>query len=658
MRCCLKLNLYLPAMPKRSVSLSTRTCCIIFFCCACLFTSAQQADSLRVILTHSIIPAEKAFAFARLAILLNESDEDSAYVLALQGIQLSEKIKNDTVLAWCYRALGLNYSESQKKDSAEYFLLKARALFHNLKDTHNEAICLLNLGNFYLDDHQYMKGINSLMTAKRLALSINDMESSGRIDYELGSAYADQGLYDQGKQYIRASITMFKKLNKPAFLADAYSSIGYVFLQEGDYDSALYYYRLEYIIRTHSNYSILMQAMSADNIGTVYYEKANEKDTHPWIDSSYKYFSIALNNYIAVDSKWNIKYEEINMGSVLRNLKQYALASRYLLDAFHYFDSLYDVNYAYMAANELSILYKDMNDYEDAYSYKEISLKYKDSLDKRNHSDSITQIFARYETDKKEKQIQLLNAQSALDKSTLSRQRILMLFSVISLLFAAALFIVLINRNRMKQQLKEIKVRNQLAGDLHDEVGSSLSSILLLSKMASGKTDAQTSGKGMLDTIAANTKEVINKMNDIVWMMNPKYDEGENVREKLEQYVSNIQEATTAALELHIASAIDSIKFPMEIRKAILLVCKEAVNNALKYSNASIISISMNSENNHAQLIISDNGNGFDKDVVKEGNGLSTMNLRAKEINGKLAIQSSPGNGTQVKLVFSIPHSR
>jgi signal transduction histidine kinase len=545
----------------------------------------------------------------------------------------------------------------QHKDSAEYYLSKAQTLFHKLKDSGREALTLLNLGNYYLDDHQYMKGVNSLMAAKKLAEGINDMETSGRIDYELGSAYADQGLYDEGKQYIRASVAMFKKLNSFAFLSDAYSSYGYVFLQEGNYDSALFYYRQEYEIDQRYR-SFLPQGTCADNIGTVFYEMANESGTHPWIDSAYKYFQIALNDYLSTDSKWNIKYEKINIGSVLRNLKQYPASAEYLLDAFHYFDSVYDVNYAYMSAEELSTLYKEMNDYKRAYSFKEIGQKYKDTLDRRNRTDSIAQIFARYETDKKEKEIQLLNTQAALNQSALSRQRIFILFSLLSLALAIVLSIVLINRSRIKQQLKEVNVRNQLAGDLHDEVGSSLSSILLLSKMASGKANENNTDKGMLETIAGNTKEVIDKMSDIVWMMNPKYDEGESVREKLEQYISRMQTATSSSIHLNIDKKIDAIKFPMETRKTILLVCKEALNNALKYADAAVINIYLSTIDKNIYFIVSDNGKGFDIEIADNGNGLGIMALRAKNCNGNLTVQSSAGNGTEIKVIMPIPHFR
>jgi signal transduction histidine kinase len=210
----------------------------------------------------------------------------------------------------------------------------------------------------------------------------------------------------------------------------------------------------------------------------------------------------------------------------------------------------------------------------------------------------------------------------------------------------------------MKQQLKEIKVRNQLAGDLHDEVGSSLSSIFLLSKMASGKMPRESANKNMIETIAGNTKEVIDKMSDIIWMMNPKYDEGGNLREKFDQYVLRIREVAPFQIQLGIADEIDNIKFPMEIRKNIFLIFKEAINNALKYSEATDMNISIDMADKNVQLVIEDNGRGFDKTTVTAGNGLETMALRAKDCRGSINIQTAPHKGTQIKVIIPLPHIR
>ena len=251
------------------------------------------------------------------------------------------------------------------------------------------------------------------------------------------------------------------------------------------------------------------------------------------IDSAFYYYNLALYWFAKMDSPGNIENEQINIGSILRIKKQYKASEKFLTEAFHYFDSTNDIKYAYNTAQQLSMLYEDMGNYKRAYQYNIITQKYKDSIANKNRADSIAKIFGLYETEKKDRTIQLLNTKEKLDKEQISRQHILELFSVISIALIIILSVVLFNRNRIKQQLKEVNVRNQLAADLHDEVGSSLSSILLLSKMATSETGKENK-TSMLEKISGNTKEVIDKMSDIVWMMNPKYDEGENLREKLE----------------------------------------------------------------------------------------------------------------------------
>jgi signal transduction histidine kinase len=346
------------------------------------------------------------------------------------------------------------------------------------------------------------------------------------------------------------------------------------------------------------------------------------------------------------------------MGKVLRAKENYKTADEYLTEAFNYFDSTGDTVFALEAASELSILYKDIRDFKNAYKYNIISQQYKDSIDSKKRADSIAKMFAQYETEKKDRTIQLLNAQAKLDEKEISNQHIIEIFSLVSVVLAGVLFIMLVNRNRIKQQLKEVKVRNQLAGDLHDEVGSSLSSILLLSKMASANSTGLTVNKNMLEKISDNTREVIDKMSDIVWMMNPKYDEGGNLREKIEQYISRIKEIAPFQIQLDMASEIDEIKFPMEIRKSIFLIFKEAINNAIKYSNATQLNIGLRILDKKLQLCIDDNGKGFDKTTVTSGNGLETMCLRAKSCKGNFNIESTLDKGTQVNVIIPLPHFR
>jgi signal transduction histidine kinase len=618
---------------------------------------AQQTDTVYKILNATGSPAKKLATLAKYSMDLSGSDPDSAMLLAKECMQQAIKFKNDTSIAHCNAAAGLCYYVLGNRDSAEYYLLKAASIFQQQKDLMNEAKCLVNLSYVYQDGQEYVKLLNCLKRARPLFEKKKDEVGMADVDLIMGSTYGDMQLYEQGKQYIRSAIAAILRNRKKDFLTSCYSGYGYLFMQQNNLDSALYYYRLEYAWGKQLD-DLQSKAYATDNLGEAFLHKYNNTNCKACTDSAFYYYHLALNLFEKMDSPADIKYAEMNLGGVLRIKNQYRDAEKFLTDAFYYFDSTSDIKYAYDASRQLSMLYEDMGDYKQAYKYSIVSQKFKDSLEVKNRTDSISKMFAQYETGKKDRTIQLLNAQTKLDEKEISNQHIIEIFSLISVALAVILFIVLINRNRIKQQLKEVKVRNQLAGDLHDEVGSSLSSILLLSKMASGKISQETVDKNMLETIAGNTKEVIDKMGDIVWMMNPKYDEGGNLREKLEQYILRIREVAPFQIHLHIADGIDNIKFTMELRKSIFLIFKESVNNALKYSEATELNISLSIIDKNSQLIIEDNGKGFDKATIIAGNGLETMALRAENCKGSFDVQTAPFKGTQVKVVIPIPHIR
>ena len=533
----------------------TASLLIIFFA-----TNAQQSNNSKQ--NHSkISPAVKKIESLQIQSLnISAYNMDSAMLLAKMALKMSEEIKNDSGFANAYLALGWYYYYSGNRDSAEYFLLKSIELCRKVNMPVFEGKCLINLSYVYQDGEEYIKLIDCLKRARPLIEKTKDEIALSTIDLTMGSTYGDMQMYEQGKRYIYSAIVEAKKLNRKDMLTGCYSAYGYIFVQEGNFDSALYYYRLNYALTTELE-DVEGKGIATDNLGEAFQKKAIKLNCKTCIDSAFQYYKLALYWFTKMNSDGYIKYAKMNLGGVLRIKKDYKQAEDFLIEAFQYFDSTNDIKYAYNSSQLLSMLYKDVGNYEQAYNYNIISQEYSDSLNNKKRADSISKMFALYETEKRDRTIQLLNTKAALDKEEISRQHMIELFAVISIVLIAILFVVLINRSRIKQQLKEVKVRNQLAADLHDEVGSSLSSILLLSKMAASKKTVEENNNSMLEKISANTKEVIDKMGDIVWMMNPKYDEGENVREKLEQYVSRIKDVAPFKIHLEIDDAIDTIKF-------------------------------------------------------------------------------------------------
>ena len=211
----------------------------------------------------------------------------------------------------------------------------------------------------------------------------------------------------------------------------------------------------------------------------------------------------------------------------------------------------------------------------------------------------------------------------------------------------------MINRSRMRQQMKEMELRNQIAADLHDEVGSSLSSIHMLSQIANKQTDPDASQKELLDRMSVNAKETMDKMSDIVWMIKPGEAEGISLKNRMERFAQEVCESMNIDLNMEIAK-LETIKLTMPQRKNLYLIFKEALNNAAKYAQTERIDISVSEENNKLLLVLRDYGKGFDNSKIAKGNGLDNMQHRAAELNGELQIKSATGEGTTIKLTMPV----
>lgn len=191
----------------------------------------------------------------------------------------------------------------------------------------------------------------------------------------------------------------------------------------------------------------------------------------------------------------------------------------------------------------------------------------------------------------------------------------------------------------------EQAVRTKVARDLHDDIGSTLSSINISSQLA---LQQQGQSAHHLSRIAENSLRMMESMSDIIWSINPKNDSLDQVVIRMKEFAAEILEPKNIDYEFLIDNALLLLTLDVEKRKNIFLIFKEAINNAAKYSEAGKISIVINAEQSVLNLIIKDNGKGFDLASIKVGNGLLNMDMRTLAMKGELKRTSSPEKGTQI----------
>ena len=202
-------------------------------------------------------------------------------------------------------------------------------------------------------------------------------------------------------------------------------------------------------------------------------------------------------------------------------------------------------------------------------------------------------------------------------------------------------------------QVKMQNIRNKIAQDLHDDIGSTLSSISIISNIAIREINSDRTKATMIE-IKDSSISLMEKMDDIVWSVNPRNDSLENLLLRIKQFATTLFEAKNIDYTITIQENINEVKLPMEWRQHIYLILKEAVNNLVKYSEASLASIRIGYRDSKLEIQLEDNGKGFDTSKPSTGNGLVSMQNRANLMDAELTIGTTLGQGTRMILGLNI----
>jgi signal transduction histidine kinase len=199
--------------------------------------------------------------------------------------------------------------------------------------------------------------------------------------------------------------------------------------------------------------------------------------------------------------------------------------------------------------------------------------------------------------------------------------------------------------------LKVIAVRAQMARDLHDDIGATLSSISIYGELAQQVWDTEPQkSKSMIDKMSTQSKGLMQRMNDIVWSLKTTDNNNEDFAKRILNYTQELLSVKDIYTTLQIDEQLEKQLLNPEILKNVLLISKEAINNIAKYSKATQVVISLKSDADMIHLSIKDNGVGFDMEGVKKGNGLMNMQKRADLLNAQFHINSPINGGVSITL--------
>lgn len=199
-------------------------------------------------------------------------------------------------------------------------------------------------------------------------------------------------------------------------------------------------------------------------------------------------------------------------------------------------------------------------------------------------------------------------------------------------------------RYRINQIKKEHEIRKNIATDLHDDLGSTLNSVKIFTNLAINGVEQANS----LQQVRDNLDQATTGLRDMIWVLDDNLDTVDELVTRLKQYAIPVTSASN--IETTVEANFDAGKRTLskDEKRNLFLLCKEVINNSIKYADASVIHINIVPDGKKIKITITDNGKGFDPDKVRKGYGLKNMQYRAAQIKFKVMLLSSRGNGTQV----------
>jgi two-component system, NarL family, sensor histidine kinase UhpB len=569
------------------------------------------------------------------------TEPDKAIAYGHEGILLAKKLHFDAGAAGCYLNVSVAYNYLDKIDSAMLYLDTALLHAHKVGDPNRLGLAYLNRADFYRQQQNFSQSLKDCDTALMYADRAGNDDVRARVNQTLGSVYYRQKKYEQGIIYNDRAIGLYRKIGNMRMSASVLNNLGLIYKDTKEFEKGVA--SITKAIRiTDSLKDITNLALFHGNLSELYIEMGEYEQALTSTDHAMKY-ALMQNNEMQVAmaqlvrANAYIKQKKLSEAIDLLTRSSVVFKREGVMDSY------------YSATDLLAEAYELSGNYPKAFEYMKISKDLNDSIVRQQYADEVAAMQTKFKVDEKDKEIQLLAKDKELQQQKLSQQRVIMIaFITIAVLALAGIWLA-VNRNRLRQKMKELELRNQIASDLHDEVGSSLSSIHMLSQMASQKEGNAVLQQDILTRMSTNAKETMDKMGDIVWMIKPDKAESTGLKQRMERFAYEICGTRNIAVSLQLED-LEKVKLSMNQRKNIYLVFKEAINNAVKYSGTDTIRVTGIIAGKEFVLVIKDEGKGFDNSRVAKGNGLDNMQQRAKDLHGTLVIDTH--DGTSVKLVM------
>ncbi len=589
----------------------------------------------------------------------------SPAVLFGQDIDNSDRHFIDSVKGFTFQ-----YITSSPNKAVED-LQKARILADslNLKEDLAEILSKISWSKSYLGE--WDESIDYRMQSIRLYEEHGMMLEAGYGFAELGYGVRRRDV-ERAEYFMMQGIRILEEFPNSPELANAYNNYGIVKLAQQQVDSTIIYVNKSLEIK-RLNKDTLGIAYSYGYLGTAYQEMQDYDTAIRYLQDSYDLkeqlydsagMAIDLTNIAAIYG------DQGSMGSAIQNFRA-SLNMALAIDYHH----LAEHNF-----NSLAQLFEQEAMYDSALHYQKRFTEFREERVNESTNARLAELEVQFETEQKEKELALQKAALASTQLKIRNRNWILTALAGFLIFGGVIVTMVIRQQRIKQRENELKLklaksetenrihqeRERISRDLHDNVGAQITSLISGLEISNlyVKNNKKEDALGLIQTLDSNARDAMSELRETIWLLNKdKIIIGDFIRH-LRSYIEK-HRSTFTELEIEIYNEVDeSQELTAQQSLNLLRIIQEALNNCVKYAEASNFSIHLLGHQGRIQVMIRDNGKGLSNDqtsngteAVLSGFGVGNMKKRAEELDGHLKMKTEDPQGIAIEISFPLAPS-
>jgi signal transduction histidine kinase len=577
-------------------------------------------------------------------------------------------------------------------DEGQYFFCKnARCTDYNQLDSAviygNRALKILQSGNnipslltvhnnlakVYRKQGQYDKAVDHCLKGIRIAEREKRENWIAFFNAMLSLTYHDFESYPKGVFYGKKALKYWvsQKEKSPDMISNALNAVAINFDDWNKPDSALYYHKQ--VFQYYKGKDTLNVGETYNNIGNTLLKQKKFKEAKSWITSALK---INDKNFeLRKGSKDNDYYYEratnyTNLATIAHELDDFNEAEKLFEKAYWFSKKSGNAEKLRDFYMQRALFNKKRNNLVKAVEDQESYIKLRDSVFDVDRAQTFSELEAKYQNEKKEKQ--LLQSKAEIREREIEIKNKNMQFLILGLISIALICIIYLvyrqQKLKNKQQEQEFELKSAIAKietqnklqeqrlsisrDLHDNIGSQLTFIISSIDNIKYAFDIQNAKlDSKLNGISNFAKSTIIELRDTIWAMNKSEITFEDLQARIHNFMEKAQEAKEdICFTFSVNPLLKSNTFSSVEGMNLYRTIQEAINNSIKYAQPKNVTVNIEPGENGTAIIITDDGKGFDREMVMMGNGIHNMQKRIQDIGGHFDLVSKPNEGTKITI--------